>query len=79
MAGVKCKVGKLKRPTLSGPLTQLQPRAPLFFLRLNLCFFRGGGDAPPVSESVEEEAEARVNLPRALVTVLMKFAADKGV
>lgn len=31
------------------------------------CFFRGGGDAPPVSESEEEEAEARVSSPRAAV------------
>ena len=31
------------------------------------CFFREGGDAPPVSESEEEEAEARVSSPRAAV------------
>lgn len=31
------------------------------------AFFRGGGEAPPVSESEEEEAEARVSSPRAAV------------
>ncbi|CAN0568183.1 unnamed protein product [Rangifer tarandus platyrhynchus] len=30
-------------------------------------FFRGGGEAPPVSESEEEEAEARVSSPREAV------------
>lgn len=31
------------------------------------CFFRGGGDAPSVSEPEEKEAEARVSSPRAAV------------
>lgn len=40
-------------------------------------FFRGGGDAPPVSESEEEEAEeARVSSPRAAV-VRAKGAAGE--
>ncbi|XP_054050731.1 protein cornichon homolog 3 isoform X1 [Rissa tridactyla] len=33
------------------------------------AFFRGGGEAPPVSESEEEEAEARVSSPRAAVII----------
>ncbi|XP_075003320.1 uncharacterized protein LOC142080928 [Calonectris borealis] len=35
------------------------------------AFFRGGGEAPPVSESEEEEAEARVSSPRAAVEYMV--------
>ncbi len=41
------------------------------------CFFRGGGDAPPVSESEEEEAEARVSSPRAAV-VRSRWSPGEG-
>lgn len=37
------------------------------------CFFRGGGEAPPVSESEEEEAEARVILPGTSATRSLWF------
>lgn len=41
------------------------------------CFFRGGGEAPPVSESEEEEAEARVILPGTSATRSLWFGVFK--
>lgn len=41
-------------------------------------FFRGGGEAPPVSESEEEEAEARVSSPREAVVGSRGGAAGEG-
>lgn len=43
------------------------------------CFFRGGGEAPPVSESEEEEAEARVILPGTSVTRSLWFGLLNGI
>lgn len=41
-------------------------------------FFRGGGEAPPASESEEEEAEARVSSPREAVVGGRRGAAGVG-
>nr|XP_051676322.1 translation initiation factor IF-2-like [Oryctolagus cuniculus] len=41
-------------------------------------FFRGGGEAPPVSESEEEEAEARVSSPREAVVGSRSGCAARG-
>ena len=40
------------------------------------CFFRGGGEAPPVSESEEEEAEARVISPGTSATRRLWFGCS---
>lgn len=56
------------RTTPERPVTTAEaPGSPAPSAAEARCFFRGGGDAPPVSESEEEEAEARVSSPRAAV------------
>lgn len=79
MTGATGELGKVKIPTTvhraADPIEAPSPPAPS--ATEARYFFRGGGDAPPVSES--EEAEARVNSPRALVTEWCQVGAGKGV
>lgn len=71
MAEVACECGECvasPRTTPERPVTTAEaPGSPAPSAAEARCFFRGGGDAPPVSESEEEEAEARVSSPRAAV------------
>lgn len=79
MTGATGELGKVKIPTTvdraADPIAA--PSSPAPSTTEARYFFRGGGDAPPVSES--EEAEARVNSPRALVTEWCQVGAGKGV
>lgn len=64
MTGATGEFGKVKSPTTTAdrPADPIAaPSSPAPSATESRCFFRGGGDAPPVSESEEEQAEARVN------------------